>query len=85
MKTKQITRSLLPLLISTLLLFGCGDNDTNGSKQLSLTQGEPVLMNKGDTVIPQDENTQIEISHIVETDQRYVTLVTGNAIVQRAE
>lgn len=85
MKARQITNIVIPFLVISFGLSACNDNKSQGPQQISLSEGESVLMNKGDKVIPRDETTQIKISHIVETDERYVTLIAGNAIVQRKE
>ena len=76
--------SVFYVIVSLTACSNGGNNTAPPSNQLSLTIGEPALVHKGDKVIPDDVSTQIKVSHVVETDERYVTLLSGKAHIQKA-
>lgn len=65
-----------------LLLIGCnssGSFNKNTQTILPLSVGEELEVLSGDTISPADEQTRIELRHVLGTDKKFVTLVSGTA------
>lgn len=78
-----------PLLASLLILFitACtsaqdsGDNSpaagVGNVKLTSLVAGESTSVSVGDKIEPLDDNTEIEILHVLDDDSKIVKVVNG--------
>ena len=78
-----------PLLASLLILFitACtsaqdsGDNSPEAGvgnvKLTSLVAGESTSVSVGDKIEPLDDNTEIEILHVLDDDSKIVKVVNG--------
>ena len=84
MKTVKIS---LSALLITLLMLGCEDKDavisSSDSKKIMLEVGEVYTINKGDRLINEDENTTIEVTHLVSSNIKQVKVISGSAALLR--
>ncbi len=64
-----------------LLLSGCGSSGSFESAEtiIPLSVGEEMELISGDRISPVNEETQIELRHVLGSDKKYVTLVSGSA------
>lgn len=71
--------------LGAAFLTGCGDSSSYSTTQeiIPLAQGQEVLVNSGDKIQPMNEETQIEVRHLLDADKKYVTLLRGSADLVR--
>ncbi len=61
------------------------DTNTVSSLSIELVIGESVIINSGDRLSPKNEETEIEVEHILEDNIKRVTLLKGEATLIYAE
>ena len=68
-------------------LIGCGGDakfETQNNAR-SLTIGETVIVYTGDKVIPENEETVIDVEHTLNDNTKSVTLISGSASLLRGD
>ena len=85
----------LALVIAIVTFTGCSSNSssiaesnttvTTPTTTLSLVIGEEVEVYKSDEVKPEDSDTEISVRHLLGSDKKYVTLLSGSAELIRGE
>ena len=58
---------------------GAGFSGDEEQVEVNLVIGEPVEVQKGDTLSPANEDTEINVEHIIGEDIKIVTLLAGKA------
>ena len=82
---KKIQKYSIATMVA--VLFGACSGDSGFSadeeipvvKSIQLVIGEPVEVNTGDTLNPANEETEINVEHIISEDIKKVTLLKGEA------
>ena len=69
----------LYISIFTLLLIGCGKNDSNKDRIMEI--GESYTVSKGDVVIKNSEDTLVKIIHTDGKKSSSIFLLEGNATI----
>lgn len=78
---------IVTLVIIGLLFFGCSTQNNSGEEEvtdmgntkLSMIVGEPVTVSVGQKLVPEDDDTVIEVVHNIEENKKSVTLISGRA------
>ncbi len=93
MKLKQ-TKTLIPALAVSVMFFlaGCGGggssssggNPTNETRTVSLVIGKETKISQGDTLRRVSENADVKIAAYADTQERTVTLISGEAEIVKA-
>lgn len=71
------------LLGSFLLFSGCGSSDVTGDTE-STTQvsaGGTYVLSSGDTIRKNDDGTEIQITHTLETGTKTVEVLSGSITI----
>lgn len=74
--------TIAKLVFTSLLLMamsGCGGSDYHGTSETELNVGDIMEVNQGDELIQTSSDTEIEITHILDDEKRYVKILSGSA------
>jgi len=76
---KNVAKYSIASLLA-LVIGGCsGDAGFSANEEIKLVIGESVEVREGDTLSPANEETEISVKHIINTDIKKVTLLKGEA------
>jgi hypothetical protein len=80
----MIKRILQIGFLGSLLLFsGCGSSDVTGDTDSTtqVTTGQTYVLSSGDTIRENEPDTEIQITHTIETGVKTVEVISGSITV----